>query len=413
MADVYNSSADFVLFPRERLWSSFQSQSDEHSDTLYRNQAAVLTMNRHQDFSGRDNTSYDSYPQFPAYSPASSNFYTAPDAPLDQHKGHMVTTLQRATPSGSPSPATSQIFDQTSSNISSASGASANSTASSTDGSPYANATQAIDYQDKWSEPLHGLGIPEIVSTEGFRSTNFPPNSFNDDLMLEDSKFANFVGEYSDNFSPVPSRQSAGPSKPSSPALQVYHSVLSTSQTSETVDSVADVTIDSILKEANDRIPRSATHLMSPVSVTSMATSPTFPEEKYPLASPKHHEDAFKSPLTPASATSQFPSRAPSPYPSTDHSSPQQFPASNGDARLRQDLPQSPVTHRPQRRQTSSPISRSHFPFERIQNPFFSQSSGRFVAPLESSCWFSLCFCCMHALIKKVLYMNHNTRNEI
>ncbi|KAL2037345.1 hypothetical protein N7G274_009830 [Stereocaulon virgatum] len=182
MAKVYSGASDFVRFPREEsLYDTFQPQLGEHYNPLQYNPNVVSNMQQAREFSGHTNASYESYPQVSAYSTASSAYFGADSAPFEAHKGSFGHSLQRHTPSGSPSPSGSQIFDNPSSSLSSASGASAQSTASSADGSPYANPQHNLPYQGKW-EPF-GLGIgPEIVSGESF--------NFVSDLLLDDGKFA-------------------------------------------------------------------------------------------------------------------------------------------------------------------------------------------------------------------------------
>lgn len=380
MAKVYNGAGDFVLFPREHPYvNAFDPQLSEQLDTFHYNSISAADMHRSRDYAGQAHSSYDSYPQVSAYSSASSNYYRAPNMQFDARKGTMQQAVRRNTPSGSPSPANSQIFDQPSSNMSSASGASANSTASSTDGSPYAHAMHSLPYQDKWSGPPLGLGIPEIVNSEGYSNEPFPPTSFNDDLILEDSKFATYVGECGNNFSR---------SFSISPSVASSSSSVSASQgflpafpspilALDTTTASRDVTIDSILEEANSKIRRPV-NLLSPVSAASPSTSPKTFYTKRNTASPTEQKKSFRSPLTPASATSRFSSRAASPY------------VANELVPLKEPSQQFPPLGHPCGQPTPPPSSRCQSHFEKNQNPFFGQSSGRFVAPLESSCWFSL-----------------------
>lgn len=313
-------------------------------------------MQQDREFSGHAGTSYESYPQFAAYSTAPPGCFVARNAPFEAPKSGQ--SLQRHNPSGPPSPSTSQTFENPSSNMSSTSGASAQSTASSADGSPYANPIHSLPYQEKW-EPL-GLGLgPEIVNTEASNYNCFQSTSFDNEFMLEDSKFAHCVGEYEKNFPPsFPTSHSVTSSMSSGSASQSHLSALCSSPLAlDTKPKQRDVTIDSILDEANDRI-QNPKHLISPVSFASPTTSPTILPSKHRNASPIRRRQSFKPPVIPAFANS-----------------PQQSPN-----RLH-------LYGRPAPAPT--PTSPSQVQFHNTQNSFFCQSSGRFVAPLESSCWFA------------------------
>lgn len=195
MAKVYSGASDFVLFPRDQAYmGTLDPRLGDNFRNMHYQPNAVSNMHQYGDFSGEASTSYEPYPPVSAYSSAPSAYFGAQNVPYETHKGNMGRLLRRQTPSGSPSPSISQAFDHPPSTLSSASGASAQSTASSTDGSPYASATHVLPYEDKWSDSLHGLGIaPGIVSSETFSQDSFPPANFETDLMLEDSKFPNYV----------------------------------------------------------------------------------------------------------------------------------------------------------------------------------------------------------------------------
>ena len=380
MAEVFNGARDFVLFPREQsFFDTFDPQLGEHFNTMQYNPSAASNMQQARDFSGHASASYESYPQVSVYSSASSAYVGARNVPFEAHKGSLGQSLQRHTPSGSPSPSASQTFDNPSSSLSSASGASAQSTASSADGSPYANPQYNLPYQKKW-EPL-GLGIgPEIVSGENF--------NFDSDLLLDDGKFAHFVGEYPKNFSPsfstshsiASSISSVSASQSVLPALSSLPLALDTETASR------DVTIDSILKEANTRI-QEPTRLVSPVSTASTIASPT--ALKYHSISPVETKNSFKSPVTPASAVFRLPPRGFSPRLSDRVTVRHALVPTDG-MRAQNSPQHSPNQFHPHGRPSPPPASRSQTQFHKAQNPFFGQTSGRFVAPLESSCRFSL-----------------------
>lgn len=391
MAKVYHGASDFVLFPRDQSYlDTFDPRlGDDFSGMQYIPNTAS-DMHRHREYSGQANSSYESYPPISAYS--ASNYFAAPNMPFEAHKGIVGQSLSRHPSSGSPSPSVSQTFDHPPSTLSSASGASAQSTASSADGSPYANATHSLPYQEKWPEPLHGLGIaPEIANGEGFNNDPFPPTNFDNDLMLEGSKFANYVGEYHKNFSPsFPSSRSMGPSlSSSSPSQNCVPAFSSPPLALDTTSGNRDVTIDSILEEANNRIPY-PTHLVSPASAPSTTVSPTSLTEIHRNVSPSEQKRSFRSPKTPASAVSRCPSRDRdcSPHGSGEHVSQQPLNAPLDHTRAQSSPQTSPKRFSSFSHSTPPADGQAHY--EKFQNPFFGQSSGRFVAPLESSCWFSL-----------------------
>ena len=386
MAKVYSSFSDFELFPRNQSYMDIlDPRLGENFSNMHYQPNAVSNMLRHGDFSGQASTSYESYPPVSAYSSAPSSYFGAQNVPYETQKGNMGRPMRRQTPSGSPSPSISQAFDHPPSTLSSASGASAQSTASSTDGSPYASATHVLPYEDKWSGPLHGLGIaPGIVSSENFSHESFPPANFDKELMLEDSKFPNYVGECGKN-----SSSSVSLSQPfaslvfSGLAPQNVVPVFSSRPLApETATVTRDVTIDPILERANSKIQRPV-QLVSPISAASAAASPTTCINRHQASSPIQTGSSFKDPLMPSSAASRVLSAATWPRGSGD------------DVFLRHPIislndPRAPRTPQQSPKRCSPPVSRHQAPYVQFQGPFLGQSSGRFVAPLESSCWFSL-----------------------
>ena len=393
MAEVCNGASDFLLFPPDPSYLEtldLPSDDDFNNLLLQHSRGIANEMHRHRDFSSHAGTSYEALPPALAYS--STTFFEGPDSSLSALKRTTEQSVQRHTSSGSPSPSNSQSFDHRSSTLSSASGASAQSTASSTDGSPYANARHGLSYPEKWPEPLHGLGIgPEIVNSEDFSHDSFPSANFENDLMLEGSKFSSYVGEYRNNFSSslsqsfptIPSVSSASPSPP-------FESAFSSPPLAPNAAACArDVTIDSILEEANSKV-RNPGHLVSPVSATSATASPTSHVERDRKALSAEGRPSFLSPGTPASAASHFPSPTGSPLDFGGSISPKQKRIESDSARVQSSSQQSPHRFHPYCRATPDLPSHDQCLFEKSSNPFFGQSSGRFIAPLELSCWFSL-----------------------
>lgn len=393
MAKVYSSVNDFVLFPRDQPYMATLDPRLDNFNNMHYQPNSVSNMHRHGDFSGEASTSYESYPPVSAYSSAPSAYFEAPNMPYESQKGNMGRPLRRQTPSGSPSPSISQAFDHPPSTLSSASGASAQSTASSADGSPYASAAHILPYEDKWPGPLHGLGIaPGIVSSESFSQDSFPPANFENDLMLENSKFPHYVGECGENF-PLSSAlsQSCASLVSSGLASQSFVPAFpSWPLALDTTTGTRDATIDSILQEANSKMQKPV-QLISPVSAASAAASPASFTSKHQTTSSTQRKSSFRSPLTPASAASRFPSRATSPLGSGDHVFLGHPVNPLDDGKESRSPQQSPERcHSYNRSITPPPISQHQFRYDQSQSPFFGQSSGRFVAPLESSCRFSL-----------------------
>ena len=392
MAKVYSSVSDFVLFPRDQPYmGTLDSRLGDSVINMHYQPDAVSNMLRHGDFFGQASTSYESYPPVAAYSSAPSAYFGAQNVPYETQKGNMGRPMRRQTPSGSPSPSISQAFDHPPSTLSSASGASAQSTASSTDGSPYASATHVLPFEDKWSGPLHGLGIaPGIVNSESFSQESFPPANFENDSMLEDGKFPDYVGECGTFFSP-----SASLSKPfassvfSGLAPRKFVPGFSFQPLAlETTAVTKDVTIDTILDEANSKIQKPV-QMVSPISATSAAASPTTPTSGHQI-SPPQRKNSCRTPLTPSSAASRFPSPAASPHGSGAHVFPGHRIISLDDVRASRKPQQSLERCHPYNQSIPPPKSQHQALYGPFQSPFFGQSSGRFVAPLESSCRFSL-----------------------
>ena len=385
MAKVYSSLSDFVLFPRDQSYMGTLDPRLDSFNNMHYQPNAVSNINQHGDFSSQASTSYESYPPVATYSSAPSAYFEAQNVPYETQKDNMGRHLRQQTPSGSPSPSISQAFDHPPSILSSASGASAQSTASSADGSPYASATHVLPYEDKWSGPLHGLGIaPGIVNSESFNQDSFPPANFDNDLMLEDSKFPNYVGECGKNFSLSPPLSQSFASVSSASASQSLVPAFSSRPLAlDTNPGTKDATIDSVLEEANSNIQKPL-QLISPVSA---AASPASFTSKHQISSPTQRGSSFRSPLTPASAVSRFSSRATSPRGTNDHVF-LEHPLD--DVRAPESPQQSLERCHPRNLSLPPPSSQHQSRYGQSQSPFFGQSSGRFVAPLESSCRFSL-----------------------
>lgn len=395
MALVRDSFSDFVLFPRDP--SSYldmldpRGDSDFDFDGLHYN--TQTTSNMQQPFSDLANTSYDHYPPALAYSSGSSSYHGAPKFVLDAPKGDAKQEPKRWTPSGSPSPSTSQPYDHPPSAVSSVSGASGQSTASSAVGSPYSHATQVIPGQEHWTDSHLGLGIAAgMFHNDRFGNDIFPTTSIDHDLTFEDCKYpSGFVGKSGDtspsSISTSHSNASAISSSPSSHhPISTFHFPQLALDTSV---ATRNVTIDTILEEVNSGISASP-HLVSPASAVSTNASPIVPRGTHPVSRARHTAGSFKAPTTPASAMSSFAPRGFSPPASRQCHPRRHSTAVCGEANVQRSPPASFRRFHPYSRPTPSPVSSNQSHNNQSQPPFFSQSSGRYIAPLESSCWFSL-----------------------
>lgn len=381
MALVHDSTGDFLLFPRDQSYMDMLDlRLDDGFDGLHYGSASD---GQHQrlDLAG---TTYGSYQPSSGFSTSTSNFYSPPNFVFDEPKES--EKVGRYTPSGTPSPSVSQSFDHPPSILSSASGT------SSAVGSPYSHATSNIPGQEHWAETQRGLGIdPGIVRTEGFGHDIYPLHPVENDLDFNNDKFPNsFVGESTKVLSSSASASSISSSVSSSsasqnfiPALSALPLVLDTSMVTR------NVTIDTILNEVKSKID-TPTHLISPASARGMKISPASPHGGYSLHSPLQMNGSFKSPKTPASAMSPFTPRATPPTGAWQHDFRRHPMTACGDSKTPQSPSPSLDRFHPYGRRTPPSYSQAQFHKLQPQSPFFSQSSGRFIAPLESSCWFSL-----------------------
>ncbi|MCJ1297936.1 hypothetical protein MMC08_000725 [Hypocenomyce scalaris] len=219
-----------------------------------------------QQFPDFNSSSYDSYAPVSTYPPVPS--YYAPQLVFNGPDENIKQMSNRYTPQGSPSTSASHPP----STLSSASGASAHSTASSAVGSPYSHATHSLNGHEQWGESSQGLSVaPTILHNDGsFGHDNFVVPSLEHGLF-DDEKFS---GSF----------------------------VVDTSA------SMRGVTIDTILEEANSTID-TPTPKASPGMASSPKPSPPMFQRRM---SPPKMNAAFKSPTTPASAMSPYASHNPS-----------------------------------------------------------------------------------------------------
>lgn len=392
MALVHDNHNDFILFPRDQYLDILEPKQDDSFDSL-----AYSSLEMHQRLSNLTGT-YDSYPSTAAFSNSSLNYYDggALNYSVGFSKENERLNQQRFTPCGSPSPSISQSFDQPPSILSSTSGASAQSTASSAVGSPYPHDTSQVSGHENWSESHQGLAIlPGISQHEGYGPELFPLTDLSGEVVFDEDKYSSnsFVGESNKIFSSsVSSRTTSVPASISSSSFP--HGLESTLRTSPLAldTSVANriLAIDAI--PAEHRI-RSRTLMTDPDSANSTDSSSKFFGGYGLLHRPTFSspvKDVFKSPTTPASAMSPLASRVSTPSGRSPHGTSGSNIVSPIDSiyqRRSSSCSQLACSHaRPKKLPSRQGLSHSY----QFQSPFFSQSSGRFIAPLESSCWFSL-----------------------
>ncbi|MCJ1397053.1 hypothetical protein MMC11_000245 [Xylographa trunciseda] len=330
-----------------------------------------------QDFPGLSHSTYDSYTAQPAYSSIEQSYYNLqPQFIVNEPKDNTIQSSHRFEHSQSPSISMSQAVDHAPSNLSHTSGASAQSSASSVVGSPYSQATHSLPGQEFWVHHS-GLGIGPSIVNEASSSDHFSlSGTESEPLLFANDKFpGSFVGE---------SRKLSSTFISSSPVLASPISCSSHNSGSlassfpspalplDTSSVPRQMTIDTILEEVNAM--GNPMHAASPISTTSPSTvSPTTVRQGDLQKIPPRKRTPFKSPTTPASAMSLFTSSL----------------SRNSGSRKRSIASSDPrnasTDQTPPKRATPPPASPSHVYGNQFQTPFFSQSSGRFVAPLEST----------------------------
>ncbi|KAI9806059.1 MAG: hypothetical protein M1833_004466 [Piccolia ochrophora] len=146
-----------------------------------------------EQYPGMSLSSHDGYSSVMAYSANTrAPFFGAPQFVVDAPQEVSKHGQFHSPPTGSPATSASQSFDQPSSNLSSASGASVPSAASSAIGSPYSGASHRVAASDSWGQPGPGLGIhPGIVPPEGFNPEGFGPHSLESEILFTTGKASN------------------------------------------------------------------------------------------------------------------------------------------------------------------------------------------------------------------------------
>lgn len=230
------------------------------------------------------------------------------------------------------------------SNLSTASGPSVASAASSTIGSPYSAHTHGVPIPE-WGNPGHSIG-PSIVQYDSFGHEYSNVSGMEQDFVLADFTKPGFVGECS-NISSTPRASSQSMKFPFSLHPQAQSTAM---------------TIDTFVQDISSLNGSSA-----PSSALSNANADFLSNSLLsPLSSYTH---------SPSSVGHTFQT-----FPFSDRSGASDD--SNADLRRLQ-WSVSPTQHSNSKQSSNnSSVNSSR------RSPFFSQSSGHFVAPLQSSCRF-------------------------
>ncbi|PGG99442.1 hypothetical protein AJ79_08516 [Helicocarpus griseus UAMH5409] len=275
-------------------------------------------------------------------------------------------------PSASPSIATAQSFDLSASTASSsASGPSLPSTSSSTIGSPY---------QDSWIDMNSASGLgPATVGSDGYPQ-EYVSAGMDADMMFAHEKLPDsFVGESQNNFSSVQSRAAKSSALNYQPVNN--SSVSASSPTGEHHDANSSSLQWQHTNVASAANKNQQMQFMSPPSSTSPLAGGR--PRMYSGSRTSRRESTLGSPKAPslhgnASArySPEIPSRKRSLTQDSDMTAlrARKMSATESKLKKRHSLPYSGSNH--------SPASKHK---ERFESPFFKQSSGNFVPPLESS----------------------------
>ena len=356
-----SESHDFVLYSTHDSYPDFMPTSNIYTSTPYLNTTGAA---------------FDpfSLPSFPTTQSHEFGF-GAPSGP-----SNVKGSFHPHTPAESPTNSAHNSFDIQPPNLSSTSdsGTSVQSTSSSAMGSPSLNPTYA---QESWSTLSQGLGIaPGIVQHDHLGHEPFGTSSYDYDSLLVDDKVPGCVGESSSISSTQRLPPPASSFSSSQNQSQYYSNVFRTGQ--RPFDPQRATSLDTSM--AGHRSPSSASSLQTPTSANPYSgkgqqSGLQRTQSSDYLAAPGSSE--FKSPITPASATRSRPFSPPS----GDRRGRVLSNSNSRENRTRSmTTPITGLTHGIGTSAGSQGASPSHA----AQSPFFSQTSGLFVAPLGSSCWF-------------------------
>ena len=384
---VHSSLVDFPLFDDEQ---SFFSMSSDRQDGAYNHFIPTNEPNFSQSFINL-NTMYQQQVPVTSYSDAPAQYYQAPHLIVNGPGSTVRHSAPQYTPSASPSTSLSHSADQPSSIISSTSNASIPSNTSSAVGSPYIQSAPTLIGQEQWTKPTSGLGL-EHEFVPGYSPELFPyaPSTESESsLYSTDRTFGTCVGE-SQQVSSSLSSSSVPVLSPSLSASTGYSSVYTASPSPS-------LAFENSMNPQNSAVRTVPEEYVERTSQPFYAQPPTL--ESHPIelfqslqqdySSEKNLEvtdRSFRQPSTPASATSPTERRQASP--SGMRKATARGPSRPGPDRS--NVKKTISIHHPYERRAAPTIAEGPVQKTFYQAPFFNQSSGRFVAPLESSCWFSL-----------------------
>ena len=379
MAVVLDGTRDFILFS-QRPDSAFDS-SASYVDSDFG--SLPFDMDTHYPASQAELAAqtYDAFPVKEEQHPAGYYF----DA-FGNGMGALDASTEFPVSMSSTSPTVSHALDQASANFSLASGASAQSAASSTIGSPYSQHTPSLPAgPEQFFDSSNGLGIAQDLNGSSSADAFVQPfNPFlpgTDPQVVDDKSQSPFgVGEW-----PLV--------LPSSPANSLRTSSLSSSSLHSPVHSYG--TGSSFLSPTSSHrlsidgvMERQDAHTTKPPSLAHWS----------PSVSPNDPSSVSHMPNVPFQASNRLPSqRVPveaSRTGPTLYSSPQAHSQKRlADSQLAPSAKKqkSHVDVQHSDTQSTSPSSPSPSQFSQPSYSFFNQSSGRFIPPLQFSCWFSYC----------------------
>ncbi|KAK5162957.1 uncharacterized protein LTR77_011011 [Saxophila tyrrhenica] len=328
------SNNDFTLYPYPDLWNNEQN---------------FLPSSTYQDQNYLNATSFDSYQANQPYVQPDQYTFGGDQSFLSKHN------LQPPSSNYSPSHAASHSFDLQPPVLSSNSdsGASIQSAISSAIGSPSAQARSSHDWsQQQTMNMLPGIVQQDSMSHDVFATTRF-------DLETIPITDKGCVGEFSHISSSqfIPSTPSFDTSMFPSSSFDLLR------EAGPFVPSTGDA---SWRLHSNSRSSASSERTLSVVSNLT-------PLQSNRVESVSPNDSVFKSPRTPASATSPVIERVKG-----------KRKASVAPAHPKRARASSPLTHTMSYSESDLP-ARPNAPPPTFTSPFFSQSSGNFVPPLELS----------------------------
>ena len=370
MALAVNSPHDFILFSH-RPESAFDGSLTGAENTF---STFPFDMDSQYTQGHAELAAAQAYDVFPIKEgQRSGDFYFDALNPM----GSLEATTEFPVSMASTSPSVSQSLDQASNTFSLPSGTSTQSAASSTIGSPYSQHTPNLSAgQDQFYDPSTGLGIAPALGggddgANAYNEAFIPYLSDGDTQTVADTSRSTTIG--------VGEWPQPLPSSPSSSLLR------SSSSSSHHSPALSYRTGSSFRSPTSSRHPSVGTSVEHRERQGAMSTKTA----RWPNDTNGAPIDSrIASPRTPSSDAEIQQQQLQSQYASSFQAAPsvsRKRPAEvelNLQCKRHQPSPE-PITHLP------SPSSPS--PIVHPYDSFFNQSSGRFVPPLQLSCWFPYC----------------------